>query len=71
MDPCIVLCYYYILTKKNPVYKYFLKCRDGNPFTRSTRQIKASKQEKPSIYYYKKDRDGNPSTRNTRQIKAS
>jgi hypothetical protein len=21
MDPCIALCYYYILTKKNPVYK--------------------------------------------------
>jgi hypothetical protein len=30
MDPCIALCYYYILTKKNPVYK---KGRDENTFS--------------------------------------
>ncbi len=41
MDSCIALCYYYILTKKNSVYNFFLKGKDGNPFTRSTRQIKS------------------------------
>jgi hypothetical protein len=52
MDPCIALCYYYILTKKNSVYNFFFKGRDGNPFTRSTRQIKASK--KNPVYILKK-----------------